>query len=81
LTSRLSQGRKTGFYHSTRLKSRTAWLWSIGIKEKSLEVSFRRREISRHSKLRTLRSETMVLSKQIEDKVAEIEIRYLIRSG
>jgi hypothetical protein len=62
LASRLSKGRKTGFYRrSTRLKSRTG-LWSIRIEEKSLAVGFRRRKISYYSKPRTLRSETMVLS-------------------
>jgi hypothetical protein len=86
LTSRLSKGRKTGFYpRSTRLKSRITGLRSIRIEEKSLAGGFRRRKISCHSKPRTLRSETMVLSSRSRTfkrgKVAEIEIRYLLRSG
>jgi hypothetical protein len=79
LTSRLSKGRKTGFYR------RFTRLWSIRIEEKSLAVGFRRRKISFHSRPRTLRSETMVLSSRSRTfktgKVAEIEIRYLLRSG
>jgi hypothetical protein len=60
-------------------------LWSIRIEEKNLAVGFRRRKILCHSRPRMLRSETMVLSSRSRTfkrgKVAEIEIRYLLRSG
>lgn len=86
LSSRLSKGRKAGFYRrSTWLESRTTGLWSIRIEEKSLSVGFRRRKISCYSRPRTLRGETMVLSSRSRTfkrgKVSEIEIRYLLRSG
>jgi len=71
---------KTGLYHrSRRLRSRTTRVWSIRIEEKNLAVGFRRPKTSCHSRPRTLKSETIVLSSRSKTfkrgKVAEIGIR------